>query len=198
MNEQEDTGYEALEELLLMPMNIRRDAVAKDVRSRKPKYRDIDAHDLAEALGAPDPFRPGQGWRFTRYTKRVTVESYANECSPASEVLDMLENFADPERYKELLKYSDRVDRAFRPRFSFLTPAERRHIEDEISERQHDADESNGMHCIAHFTVSSPSGEKLEFEAEIEDDGECVILRTPYDKRAKKFVDLSNCFKTEW
>jgi hypothetical protein len=54
------------------------------------------------------------------------------------------------------------------------------------------------MCCLGHCSVTSPSGAKLQFEGEIEDDGHCITLRTPYDKRAKRFVDLSRCRTSYW
>jgi hypothetical protein len=63
-----------------------------DVRSRSPRYRSIPAHDLAEALGIPEPWKPGDGWTFTRYATLMTVEEYAMYNSPASEVIYMIED----------------------------------------------------------------------------------------------------------
>lgn len=60
------TPEQALAELLAVDMDSRRTAVAKDVRSRSPRYRCIPAHDLADALGIPESRRPGSEWSFTR------------------------------------------------------------------------------------------------------------------------------------
>ena len=189
---------QALAELLALDMDSRRTAVAKDVRSRRPRYRCIPAHDLADALGIPESRRPGSEWSFTRYARMMTVEEYAMYNSPASEVIYMIEDSLDPERLEELIQLSEPLDDVDKPRFSFLTRSERNDIEDAIAERQLEANESNGMCCLGHCSVKSPSGAELQFEGDIEDDGHCITLRTPYDKRAKRFVDLSRCRTSYW
>ena len=189
---------QALAELLALDMDSRRTAVAKDVRSRSPRYRCIPAHDLADALGIPESRRPGSEWSFTRYARLMTVEEYASYNSPASEVIYMIEDSLDPERLEELIRLAEPLDDVEKPRFSFLTRSERSSIEDAIAERQLEANESNGMCCLGHCSVKSPSGAELQFEGDIEDDGHCITLRTPYDKRAKRFVDLSRCRTSYW
>ena len=192
------TPEQALAELLALDMDSRRTAVAKDVRSRSPRYRCIPAHDLADALGIPESRRPGSEWSFTRYARMMTVEEYAMYNSPASEVIYMIEDSLDPERLEELIRLSEPLDDVEKPRFSFLTRSERNDIEDAIAERQLEANESNGMCCLGHCSVKSPSGAELQFEGDIEDDGHCITLPTPYDKRAKRFVDLSRCRTSYW
>lgn len=192
------TPEQALAELLALDMDSRRTAVAKDVRSRSPRYRCIPAHDLADALGIPESRRPGSEWSFTRYARMMTVEEYAMYNSPASDVIYMIEDSLDPERLEELVRLSEPLDDVDKPRFSFLTRSERNDIEDAIAERQLEANESNGMCCLGHCSVKSPSGAELQFEGDIEDDGHCITLRTPYDKRAKRFVDLSRCRTSYW
>jgi hypothetical protein len=189
---------QALAELLALDMDSRRTAVAKDVRSRSPRYRCIPAHDLADALGIPESRRPGSEWSFTRYARLMTVEEYAQYNSPASEVIYMIEDSLDPERLEELIRLSEPLDDVEKPCFSFLTRSERNDIEDAIAERQLEANESNGMCCLGHCSVKTPSGAELLFEGDIEDDGQCITLRTPYDKRAKRFVDLSRCRTSYW
>jgi hypothetical protein len=192
------TPEQALAVLLALDMNGRRTAVVKDVRSRSPRYRCIPAHDLADALGIPESRRPGSEWSFTRYARLMTVEEYAQSNSPASEVIYMIEDSLDPERLEELMRLSEPLDDDEKPRFSFLTRSERSSIEDAIAQRQLEANESNGMCCLGHCSVKSPSGAELQFEGDIEDDGRCITLRTPYDKRAKRFVDLSRCRTSYW
>ncbi|MFO0459857.1 MAG: hypothetical protein ACK50I_11720, partial [Burkholderiales bacterium] len=139
------TPEQALAELLALGVENRRAAVAKDVRSRRPRYRSIPAHDLAEALGIPESRRPGSEWSFTRYARLMTVEEYAQYNSPASEVIYMIEDSLDPERLEELIRLSEPLDDVEKPCFSFLTLSERNDIEDAIAERQLEANESNGM-----------------------------------------------------
>ena len=56
---------------------------------------------------------------------------------------------------------------------------------------------SNGMNCIAKYLIKASTIDLL-FEGEIEDDGECYSLKTPYDHRDGKFLDLENCEITSW
>ena len=79
-----------------------------------------------------------------------------------------------------------------------MTKGERSRLEDAIAEKQMEANESNGMNCIATCSVESDSGAVLEFEGDVEDDGACINLRTPYDKRAKRFTDLARCRTSCW
>lgn len=189
---------EALQELLALPMADRRAAVARDVRRRSPRYRDIPAHDLAEALGLPQPERPGSEWSFTRYAEIVTVEEYARSYSPASELVYLIESAVDAERFQRLLELSEPLDDAEAPSFSFLLKKERDALEQAIAQQQLESNSSNGMCCIARYSVKAPSGDDLEFEGDIEDDGACIDLRTPYDKRANRFRDLTRCLTEDW
>jgi hypothetical protein len=47
----------------------------------------------------------------------------------------------------------------------------------------------------AHLDLLQPS---CSSRGEIEDDDHCITLRTPYDERAKRFVDLSRCRTSYW
>lgn len=189
---------EALQELLAQSMSERRDAVARDVRRRFPRYRDLPAHDLAEALGVPQPECPGDGWSFTQYAQIVSVEEYARNCSPASELVYLIEDSVDPTRFQRLLELSEPLDKVEAPSFSFLRKDERHALEHAIAEQQLEDNQSNGICCIAHYSVEAPSGDALEFEGDIGDDGTCMDLRTPYDKRAGRFLDLSRCLTDHW
>ncbi len=132
------TPEQALAELLKLDLDSRRDLVADDVGQPNPKYRCIPAHDLAEALGVPDAYKPGPEWSFTRYAELTDDEEQLEE------------------------------------------------------------DGLDCMNCVAHYTVTTPSGDDLCFEGEIEDDGECLTLLTPYDEHDNLFVDISDCITEEW
>lgn len=179
-------------------MNERRDAVARDVGRPRPRYRDIPAHDLAEALGVPEPWQPGAGWSFTLYAKILTVEEFARKTFPASEVVYLIETCVDPKRFECLLELSEPLDSSDAPSFSFLNESEREALERVIAEEQLESNRMNGINCIAYYSVKSNSGESLEFEGDTEDDGSCIDLRTPYDKYARRFRDLSNCLTDSW
>ena len=191
----DDPGLQAL---LALPPGERRDAVAKDVRRRAPQFSAIPAHDLADALDVPEHWRPGSEWSFTRYAPIVSVEEHARYNSPASELVYLIEEAVSAERFQQLLTHSEPLDESDDPSFAFLTKGERSRLEDAIAEKQMEANESNGMNCIATCSVESDSGAVLEFEGDVEDDGACINLRTPYDKRAKRFTDLSRCLTSGW
>lgn len=165
---------------------------------RTPQFSAIPAHDLADALDVPEHWRPGNEWSFTRYAPIVSVEEHARYNSPASEPVYLIEEAVSAERFQQLLKHSEPLDESDDPSFAFLTKGERSRLEEAIAENQMEANESNGMNCIARCSVESDSGAVLEFEGDVEDDGACINLRTPYDKRAKRFTDLSRCLTSGW
>jgi len=184
--------------LLALPPGKRRDAVAKDVRRRAPQFSAIPAHDLADALEVPEHWRPGSEWTFTRYAPIFSVEEHARYNSLASELVYLIEETVTAERFQQLLQHSEPLDESDDPSFTFLNKSERSRLEDAIAEKQMESNESNSMNCIAKCSVESASGAILEFEGDVEDDGACINLRTPYDKRAKRFTDLSRCLTSSW
>lgn len=187
----------ALRLLLALPLNERRKAVSKDVRQPAPQFRSIAAHDLADALNVPAHWRPDNEWSFISFAPIVSVEEHAKCNSPASELVYLIEDAVSAERFEELLKQSEQLDDVDDPGFAFLSNGERSRLEEIIAERQLEANESNGMNCIARCSVESESGEVLDFEGDIEDDGACINLRTPYDKLANCFTDLSSVVRVK-
>jgi hypothetical protein len=195
---QDAEAAKQLKELLALSLHSRREAVADDVRRRAPKYSSIAAHDLADALALPEHWRPDDQWSFTRYARIVSAEEYAQVNDPPSELVYLIEDAVEGERFHQLLFESEPLDDMEEPNFAFLTKDERSSLERAIAERQLEAHESNGMNCIGRCSMTTESGAVLEFEGEIEDDGACLNLRTPYDKQAKRFVDLSFCITSDW
>jgi hypothetical protein len=187
-----------LKKLLAMDLSDRINAVAKDVLSRKDEFQQIDNHCLAEALGVPESKRPGNDWEHISYSCKISVEEYAELNSPSSEIVYMIEDFVTPSRFKKLLKLSAGLDDISNPVFDFLKHNERYHLEEAIASMRLEDNLMNGMSCIARYTVKSDLGEDLPFEAEIEDNGTCIFLKTPYDSRDGQFVDLSNCLTETW
>lgn len=189
-----------LKQLLAMKLEDRLDAVAQDLQSKTQRFSSIDAHTLASALGISDCKSPGRAedWSYIRYAQIVSVEEHAQMCSPASEVVYLIEDQLEPDRFAELQTLSEPLDETDDPKFDFLTEAERRVLELAIAEQDLASHSSNGMNCLAHISVQTNSFVHLEFEAVIEDDGSSFILRTPYDKQARKFEDLTNCVTDSW
>jgi hypothetical protein len=145
----------SLQTLLALSLDERREAVARDVRRRAPQFSTISAHDLADALDVPEHWRPGNEWSFTRYAPIVSAEEHARYNSPASELVYLIEDAVSAERFQQLLKDSEPLDDADDPSFAFLTKVERSRLEDAIAEKQMEANESNGMNCIARCSVES-------------------------------------------
>jgi len=189
-----------LKQLLAMKLEDRLEAVAHDLQSKTPRYSGIDAHSLASALGISDCERPGSGedWSFIRYAQIGSVEEHAQMCSPASEVVYLIQDQVKPDRFAELLTLSESLDETDDPKFDFLTEVERKMLEQAIAEKDLESHSSNGMNCLAHIAVQTNNLVNLEFEAVIEDDGSSFILRTPYDKQGKKFEDLTSCVTDSW
>jgi hypothetical protein len=184
----------ALQSLLSMDMEQRREEIARDLRRRRARYRDIEPHDLAEALGVPQPDLPCSGdWSFTTYAEIVSVEEYAKCCDPASEIVYIIQHKVSAERFQQLLELSEGLDATDSPSFQFLSKEERTLLELAIAEEELEGAQMNGTNTIAHYSLETTSGATLTFEACIEDDGTCIHLRTPYDERAKRFKDLTKC-----
>jgi hypothetical protein len=189
-----------LKQLLAMKLEDRLEAVAQDLQSKTERFSSIEARALAGALGISDCERPGSGedWSFIRYAHIVSVEEHAQMCSPASEAVCLIEDQVKPDRFAVLLTLSEPLDETDDPKFDFLTKDEREMLEQAIAEEDLERHSSNGMNCLAHISVQTDSLVNLKFEAVIEDDGSSFILRTPYDKQAGKFEDLSNCVTDSW
>jgi hypothetical protein len=189
----------ALSELLALDLEQRRQAVADDLFAKSPRYEAIEAHDLAEALGISAAERPDGNWNFMCYAKPETAEQYASRWSDLrSEIVYLIEDQVSPRRFKQLLRLSESLDDMDVPDFSFLKPKERDLLEAVIlKERLRDNLEST-FNVLAHITVIAPGGEHLRFEADIEDDGACINLRTPYDERAGRFVNCTVCLTEHW
>ena len=78
------------------------------------------------------------------------------------------------------------------PDFSFLTPKEREDAEKSINKEQLEGMMDNGLGGLASYTIEQGDIE-LSFEGDVEDDGSCFLLQTPYDKRDGNFTDLEGC-----
>lgn len=188
----------ALQKLTALPIKARVEAVAKDIKEKTRKFSAIEAHDLAEALGVPDADQPGPDWSFTASALIVSVEQFAAQNDPPSEIVYLIQDIVSPSRFEKLLALASPLDKQKKPRFDFLTKRERSLLEDKIAEDSLQNNMSCGMNSIAHFSIETDSGSCLEFEASIEDDGMCIDLLTPYDYTAGRFKDLSDCVTESW
>ena len=189
-----DDPSDALQKLLSMPFAERIAAVAKDVRTKKDEFRRIAPHELVEALGVPESRRPtNEHWSFINYAWKQSLEEYADGSDCLSELVYWLKDEVSAQRFETLVeKSSDLEDYCSNPQFDFLTVEERQLLEEAIAFRQLQGNMENGICCVAHHDIPASSGD-LRFEAAIEDDGACCNLRTPYDYRDGKFVNLDDC-----
>jgi hypothetical protein len=183
MSKIKTTPPDPLTTVLAMPLRQRVAAVASDVKSRADKFAGIDAFDLAKALGVPQPEQPSSSdWTFTLYADSLSLEDYF-ENSGETEVLDMLTDWVDVLRAAELReRFAELDEDAAEPSFDFLTAKERAYVETRIAELAVTPEEDQGLLRIANYIVKDGHIE-LNFEAEINDAGVTVVLRTPYDHR---------------
>jgi hypothetical protein len=187
-----------LKELLGLPMPERIAAVGLDVRNRQDRYRIIAPHALAEALGVPESRRPGgNGWGITAYAEIRSLEEQASEKDPPSELVYAPEGKVSAVRFKELEKEFAKMDEDADITFDFLRKKERRLLEEGLARKDLENRIMNGISSVARYWVLTED-DRLWFEGEVEDDGACFNLRTPYHHRDGKFIDLENCVTDEW
>lgn len=188
----------ALEKLLSMSLPERIAAVEDDVSSRRDEYASIAPHDLADALGVQQPERPADGWGFATYAEVQSVEEQADQKGSSEGFLDLLKGKVSVACYNDLGSKFAEIEESQKWDFSFLNKKERKIIEQALAKKDVEQNQSNGMNCIASYTVEGGNGEVLEFEGLIEDDGVCGDLKTPYDEREGRFHDFSNCVIADW
>ena len=181
-----------------MPLQERIVAVSDDVSSKSDEFVSIPPHDLAEALGVEQPENPATGWNYSQYAEKQSLEEQADNYGSAEGCVDHLKGKVSDVRYKELESKLEELEESGDWDFSFLDETEREIIEQALAEIDLEGNQSNGINCIASYTVRGKDGLELKFEGLIEDDGVCIELMTPYDERDGKFHDFSNCAIEEW
>jgi hypothetical protein len=73
--------------------------------------------------------------------------------------------------------------------FWFLSETEGSNLQSDFMERR----DIDSYYCLAHRTVKADDGRELRFEIHINCEGEGYDLKTPYEERDGKFVDLTDC-----
>ena len=188
----------ALKKLLSLSLLERITAVADDVDTRRNEFAQIDAHDLAHALGVEQPENPASGWNICSYAEQQSLEEQADHNSSVEGFVEHLKDKVTDSRFK-LLEYKfEKLEDSGEWDFSFLDDEEREIIEQALAEEDLEQNQSNGMNCIASYTVHGPDGVELNFEGLVEDDGACIVLMTPYDERDGKFRDFGNSATDGW
>ena len=180
-----------VDELLELPLPERIKAVADDVRTRKDRFAVIDAGELAETLEVPQ--FPDGGWGQISYITKVTIEEHAEfESAIEDFAYFFLTGKVSARRFKELEGEFEKLAGQESLDFSFLTPKEREDAEKAINKEQLEGMMDNGLGGLASYTIEQGDIE-LSFEGDVEDDGSCFLLQTPYDKRDGNFTDLEGC-----
>jgi hypothetical protein len=181
-----------LKELLGMDDDAKRiQVVADDVRSRADHFRGISPHDLAEALGVPQPDCPAD-WENICSAEILTLEERELDLDEFSFLVYIIRDKVDPGRLAIITNEAEELDKAGSTQFDFLTKEEKHLIEVALAERDLKGKLENGIGTVALYSVGEGE-DNLRFEGTIEDDGHCIVLLTPYDFRDGKFKDFSNC-----
>lgn len=156
-------------------------AVAEDVASGKKRFASIQAHDLAELLGVPQPEQPDDSWSRAIYAERQTLEEYIDlNDGILDEIPDMLDGCASAERIAAISAKCDAYAEGSIRSLDFLQPEERKYLVEQLEEKALERLRDNGIGCVATYCVEHGDHE-LWFEGDIEDDGSCIALRGPYD-----------------
>jgi len=181
-----------LNELLGMGDGAKRiQVVADDVKSRADHFRGIYPHDLAEALGVPQPDCPAD-WENICSAEFLTLEEREEDRDEFSVLVYMIRDKVDPGRLAIITNEAEELDKAGSTQFDFLTKEEKHLIEVALAERDLKNNLDNGIGTVALYSVGEGE-DTLRFEGTIEDDGHCIELLTPYDFRDGKFKKFSNC-----
>ena len=196
-----------LDELKTLPLQQRINVIAADVKSGADIYRNASAHDIAELVGIQSSWHPDGEWTpRAAYLPRNTLAELteSTDCLWSEDVADKVKKIVSEERYKVMEEVDAFIQtNAFQSKKITLA-LERLSVEETalIENLHHVEWYESGQHYyeVAYISVSPQDGEPLVFEAEIEDDGTCITLLTPYDERDGAFTaDDPNSIKMgEW
>ena len=182
---------EAVEQLEALTLEERIKAVEADVDSPEEKFSAIDPFELARLLEVPQPEHPDNSWSFIIAVMKEDLEEHAMSKGPVSDYAEYLADDVSTERYEELSQKFGEYEGGEISDFSFLTAKERELLEKALNAENLASARDNGIGCKATYCVNSGDHE-LWFEAEIEDDGSCVTLSTPYDGANGEPFDTSD------
>jgi len=197
-HEGESKELSPYEKLLAMPLEERMEVVARDVRERSDKFREVDTQDLAWLLDVPLYDLEGlnwPNWLWYFYIEKQSLQKYVRDYKDLGEMIERNEHKFAKLRFSMLMtKKEELSDDAM---LKLLTEKETRllthayrivDLEGNLVEGKADK--------LAYYCVQSPSGENLSFEATFD----CytklfdATIQGPYDERDGKFVVLKNCF----
>lgn len=173
-----------------------------ETRISPERYRYLKSVSEEQEESASLPSQP-----FTLQELQCLTQDYAKEelnsilswgsSSFLSDLVTILEPQITPERLDFLESLVAKLQEAERPRIEILTKRERNYLEEDFAEMELQSLSESGLNYLALYTITSQEGD-LSFEAHIEDDGTCLVLLTPYDKRDGEFTDLDSCLTDIW
>jgi hypothetical protein len=173
-----------------MSYRDRLNAIADDLTSGNDKYRDIEPYRFAELAGlTPPPL--DDGWTHIYYTNHQDFDELViNQDAEivfrcAAEYLKGKVDVAILTKVEDALSHYENGNHEVD--ISFLTSKEKKLIE--LGFMEQELHELDAPFVVARTCIGSPKGVELWFEGDIEDDGECLCVRTPYDYRDGEFID---------
>ena len=194
VEEEKQTGL--LGRLLSLPMEKRVKAIYQDVESKTDAFANIDPHDLANALGLCTEDRTMWNQGQLCYAVRMPAEEYA-DCNGVLELIEHLRGKVSDERFAEISRVAMDSEKSGKSDVEFLKLEEKNLVERLICQDMLQGNLENGMcYLLRHEIILGDC--ELYFEADGEDDGSVITVRTPYDYRDGHFVDLDDCLTEEW
>lgn len=188
---------------ILEPMSVAERAMAihEDIVSGRMRFAHLDPFDLAYLLGVSQPDMPDGSWHFVTAAEVRSLEAQLEEnyTDGAAELIFRLSDVVDGHRFKELKIECEKYDAGVRGDLHFLHPNERWYLERLLAKDDLRGLLDNGLGCTAYFCVQTGESE-LWFNAEIEDDGHCFLMSTPYTGADGPIGILSNpnCVYEDW
>ena len=198
MGNRDDITSQARQTLEAMSLEQRINAISDDLRNCQDKFASITAHELAHLLGVAQPENPiSSEWSFYKYVEPFTLNDYLANSDTfwTVNVVEALSRTVAKERLIELEKLTEQLEGSSSANnLDFLADHETELIIDIlVQERLEEA----WAPVVARTSVEDAAGHALVFEGNIEDDGACIHLRTPYDIRDSGFAGGDNWVASE-
>ena len=172
---------QALAILESMSVAERAIAIHGDLASGQFRFACLDPFDLAYLLDVPHPDMLENSWHFVTAAEVRSLEAQLenNYTDGAAELIFLLREIVDEHRFKQLEIESEKYDAGARSDLHFLHSNEREYLERILAKEDLQGLLENGIGCTAYFCVQIV-GIELWFNAQIEDDGHCFLMNTPY------------------
>jgi len=181
-----------LDKLKLMSLDDRIKAIEKDLTSKNDFYKDIEPELLAQLLEVPLDAIDGENpddwykWAIWNYVKILSFEQLLDNGYHIDELINNLE---DENRIELLLNQIN----DFRKIIIELTHDEKAKISLAIANKNLNSSDGDRHLQIAQYCVNPKSNTPLYFEATLDGDYYTMnSLKTPYDKRDGKFLNVES------